>query len=170
MQNLRTFTVVTLIHACIRRPICRANIHMSGLRYWRFQGHLAQCRSSCCAEVAFFLICSQPIDSLDYMYPSSDKETRIEWKKHNGKGRRECSWKHLIAIASASKCRSTLIPSPHHPITYTIITPLLVRLQQPILTSTKQLGWTQRYKMTSLHHIREGSTTPSRRRGSPWRV
>ena len=28
-----------------------------------------------------FIICCQPIDSLDYMYPSSDKETRIESEK-----------------------------------------------------------------------------------------
>ena len=29
-----------------------------------------------------FIICCRPIDSLDYMYPSSDKETRIESEKN----------------------------------------------------------------------------------------
>ena len=91
-------------------------------------------------QVAFFLICSQPIDFVDYMYHLLTRRHESNGKNHNGKVRRECSWKHLIAIACASKYRSTLIPSHHHPITYTIITPLLVRLQQLILTSTKQLS------------------------------
>ena len=62
------------------------------------------------------------IIQLDYMYPSSDKETRTERKNKKGKGRREGSWKHMIAIGCAPNCRSTLIHSHHHPMMYNTIT------------------------------------------------
>ena len=47
-------------HVCIRIPICRANIHLTGQGYRRSQGRLAQCRSSCCVDGLF--PCSQPIE------------------------------------------------------------------------------------------------------------
>ena len=62
------------------------------------------------------------IIQLYYMYPSSDKETRTERKNKKGKGRREDSWKHLIAIGCVPNCRSTLIHSHHHPMMYNTIT------------------------------------------------
>ena len=56
------------------------------------------------------------------MYPSSDKETRTERKNKKGKGRREGSWKYMIAIGCTPNCWSTLINSHHHPMMYNTIT------------------------------------------------
>ena len=56
------------------------------------------------------------------MYPSSDTETRTERKNTKGKGRREGSWKHMIAIGRVPNCRSTLTHSHHHPMMYNTIT------------------------------------------------
>ena len=68
-------------------------------------------------EVAFFLICSQSIDSLDYMYPSSDKETRTERKKHKGKeskGRQlEVSDRHMMCT-ELQKYSHPLTSSSNH--------------------------------------------------------
>ena len=51
MQNLRTYCRhigVSMSVSEDKFAECRANIHLTGPRYRRPQGHLAQCRSSCC--------------------------------------------------------------------------------------------------------------------------
>ena len=62
-------------------------------------------------------MCPHPIDYLEYMYPSSDKETRIEWKNTKGNGRREGIWKHLITIAEVLSSIHIIIQSPVYTIT-----------------------------------------------------
>ena len=82
MHNLRTVDI--LVSACLYQKTNLQSKHTPGRA--AVLAVLRESRTMPIKELCRwpnFIICCQPIDSLGYMYPSYDKETRIESENTN---------------------------------------------------------------------------------------
>ena len=104
MHNLRTVDI--LVSACLYQKTNLQSKHTPGRA--AVLAVLRESRTMPIKELCRwpnFIICCHPIDSLDYMYPSSDKETRIESEKHKWKRWREAALIQRIPWSRGSTYR-----------------------------------------------------------------